>query len=136
MVDLDKAIPMVIQVLNEQFSPYFIILFGSYAHGNRTPESDLDIAFLSEKESDLYVCFLTAQTLSEKIGVPVDLVDLQAASTVLRAQIMSTGKMIDVKDPLKKDKFHMYTYSQYARLNEERRPILERTAKEGKIFDR
>lgn len=49
MVDLDKAIPMVIKVLNEQFSPYFIVLFGSYANGNRTPESDLDIAFLSEK---------------------------------------------------------------------------------------
>lgn len=136
MVDLDKAIPMVIEVLSEQFSPYFIVLFGSYANENRTPESDLDIAFLSEKESDSYTRFLTAQTLSEKIGVPVDLVDLQAASTVLCAQIMSTGKMIDVKDPLKKDKFHMYTYAQYARLNEERRPILERIAKEGKIFDR
>ncbi|CCQ98179.1 conserved hypothetical protein [[Clostridium] ultunense Esp] len=49
---------------------------------------------------------------------------------------MFNGLGWDLIDDRKRAEFHMYTYSQYARLNEERRPILERIAKEGKIFDR
>lgn len=43
-----EAIEDLVQQIIEKFKPLKIILFGSYAHGNPRPESDVDLLILME----------------------------------------------------------------------------------------
>lgn len=54
----------------------------------------------------------------------------------MRAQVISTASAIFEADTVARATFEMYAYSAYARLNEERRPILQRIAREGTIHGR
>jgi len=106
------------------FNPQVIYLFGSYGTPREHPGSDLDLAFLSRSPLDPLVCFEAANELSNHLGVAVDLVDLTCASTVLAKEVLRTGTPIEVADPLGCQLFEMRTLADYARLNEERAPIL------------
>jgi uncharacterized protein len=64
----------------------------------------------------------------------VDLVDLRSASTVMRMQVISTGECLTAADEAARREFEMYTYSDYARLNEERRDILKRISASGLVY--
>jgi predicted nucleotidyltransferase len=111
--------------LIEELQAELIYLFGSYAKGNARPDSDLDLAFLSSKEIDDYQRFLTAQKLASKLNIEVDLIDLKKASTVFKAQIIQ-GKLLYAEDKKQKQEFEMLTLKKYARLNEERKEIIDK----------
>jgi hypothetical protein len=64
----------------------------------------------------------------------VDLVDLRTASTVMRMQVLSAGICLDSLDDTARREFEMYAYSDYARLNEERRDILKRVSASGLVY--
>ena len=67
-------------------------------------------------------------------GVPFRLdVDLARASTVMRMQVVSTGSLLEAIDGAAQERFEDLTYSAYARLNEERREILEQIRREGRV---
>jgi hypothetical protein len=66
----------------------------------------------------------------------VDLVDLRSATTVMASQIVTTGVLLYDGDPAARGRFEDYVYSAYARLNEERRGILQRIAAEGTVYGR
>lgn len=63
----------------------------------------------------------------------VDLVDLSRASTVMRMQVISTGCPLAALDAAAQEAFEDLTYSACARLNEERREILEQIRREGRV---
>ena len=64
----------------------------------------------------------------------VDLVDLRTASTVMRMQVLSTGVCLDAPVEPARREFEMYAYSDYARLNEERREIVKGITKRGLVY--
>ena len=66
----------------------------------------------------------------------VDLVDLRAASTVMRMQVITKGIVLAVFDSAEKECFETYAYADYARLNEERRAILEQVERDGTVYGR
>jgi len=101
-----------------------IYLFGSYSKKTAHPGSDIDIAFLTSQTVAPMDCFYLASTLSEKLGKPVDLVDLSHASTVFAKEVIANGIPLFVGNTLSYHNFEMYTLSDYARLNEERKEIL------------
>ncbi|PUU93903.1 MAG: nucleotidyltransferase [Halanaerobium sp.] len=111
--------------LIEELQAELIYLFGSYAKGKERPDSDLDLAFLSSKEIDDYQRFLTAQKLASKLNIEVDLIDLKKASTVFKAQIIQ-GKLLYAEDEKQQQEFEMLTLKKYARLNEERKEIIDK----------
>lgn len=111
--------------LIEELQAELIYLFGSYAKGKERPDSDLDLAFLRSKEIDDYQRFLTAQKLASKLNIEVDLIDLKKASTVFKAQIIQ-GKLLYAKDKQQQQEFEMLTLKKYARLNEERKEIIDK----------
>ena len=87
--------------LANKVKPSFIIVFGSYAKGLSRQNSDIDIAFYSEDTVlSSYDLFIIAQELADLLKIEVDLIDLRRASTVLKAQIFTTGKVIFVDDEL------------------------------------
>ncbi|MGH9446230.1 MAG: nucleotidyltransferase domain-containing protein [Terriglobia bacterium] len=49
-----RTIHAVIDAIAKRFSPYRIILFGSYAMGAPTPDSDLDLLVVMETELPAY----------------------------------------------------------------------------------
>jgi len=112
--------------LRQQIAPYLIIIFGSALTGKMLSHSDVDIAFLAEQKFSAYDLFIIGQHLADKLGRDVDLVDLQTASTVFQARVLTTGKVIHCTDDTKRMLFHMLTLKKYARLNEERKIIVEK----------
>ena len=109
--------------------------FGSSASGDARPDSDVDIAFLAISRLDPVVRFNLQEELAVQLHRSVDLVDLRAASTVMRMQVISTGIPILTVDDGERERFETYTYSAYARLNEERREILNQVRREGRVYD-
>ena len=113
-----------IVTLLRALDPAVIYLFGSYGTAREHPGSDVDLAILPSSPLDPLVCFATANELSNQLGVGVDLIDLTLASTVLAKEVLRTGIPLAVTDRLACQAFEMRTLSDYARLNEERAPIL------------
>jgi len=128
-------IELVKTYLQEQIAPYLIIVFGSALTGQMLPDSDIDIAFLAEQKCSAYELFMISQQLADKLGRDVDLVNLETASTVFQARVLTTGKVIYCADDTKRMLFYMLTLKKYARLNEERRPILDKITLRGMAYD-
>ncbi len=131
MTDMIETIK---EQLIQHISPYLIILFGSAVKGELKKESDMDVAFLSDKEMDEYELYMIAEEIANRIGRDVDIVDLKKASTVFRAQIIGTGKEIFNQNETSSAAFKMKAFKEYANLNEERQCILDKIKERGKIY--
>jgi predicted nucleotidyltransferase len=124
----------ITEYLRDKLSPFLIYLFGSYAKGHIRPDSDVDIAFLSDEEQNDYLIFSAAQGLADIIKRDIHLIDLKRATTVLQMQVVGTGKVIFCDNDIKRANFEMLTMKKYARLNEERQIILDGVKERGNIF--
>ncbi|AST07453.1 DNA polymerase subunit beta [Anoxybacillus flavithermus] len=127
---------IIVETLKDAVSPSIIYLFGSAATGHIRHDSDIDIAFLSDKQSlNHYERFMLAQQLAERLQRDVDLIDLKQASTVFQAQIVSSGKIIYCANERKKEAYEWKVLKMYAKLNEERAEILRNIAESGSVYD-
>lgn len=122
--EVKRAIPTLIALYR----------FGSQATGEAHPQSDVDLAVLAAEALPPSVRFALQQELSASINSDVDLVDLRAASTVLRMQVLSTGECLYSAADAARERFEDSVYSAYARLNEERRGILDDIRARGTIY--
>jgi len=129
-------IELITDMLIKKIQADIIILFGSAAAGRMRDDSDVDLAFLSERSLDEYEVFIIAQELANELGRDVDLIDLSKASTVFKAYILGTGKIIYSSDENKKHEFQINTFKEYALLNEERKVILDRVRERGGIYEK
>ncbi len=126
---------VVIQFLTERIPELIAIYqFGSQARGNADRASDIDLAILARGPISAEQLFQVAQDLAVQLHRDVDLLDLRTASTVMRAQVISTGQCIHSTDEPARAELEMYAHSDYARLNEERRDILRDIKERGLIY--
>lgn len=114
--------------LQKALEPFLVIVFGSAAKGSIRNDSDIDIAFLSEQNHSAYEVFMIAQELATKLGRDVDLLDLSKASTVMKAQIVNSGRVLHCSNEQRRMDFFMKTLKEYAVLNEQRQPVLAKIA--------
>jgi uncharacterized protein len=110
--------------------------FGSTATGQAVQESDVDIAVLPSTPLDPAFRFDLQETLAVALHRPVDLVDLLRASTVMRMQVLESAVLLFEHETAARLRFETAACSSYARLNEERRAILEQIRKEGTVYGR
>jgi predicted nucleotidyltransferase len=108
--------------------------FGSQAKGTARLDSDVDLAVLARDLIPNIRRFELAQELATQFHCDVDLVDLRTASTVMRMQVLSTGACLDAPNESSRREFEMYAYSDYARLNEERKGILDDIRARGSVY--
>ena len=108
--------------------------FGSQAKGTARPASDIDLAILSREPMPNLRRFELAQELATQLHRDVDLVDLRTASAVMKMQVLSTGVCLVSQDESARREFEMYAYSDYARLNEERREIVKGITNRGLVY--
>lgn len=130
----DAFLQCIVDLLIEKAEAHLIILFGSYGKGQSREESDIDIAYLSDKEIGSYDNFLLAQEMAGLLGPDVDLLNLNMASTVMKAQVISSGKVVYCADELRRMHFYMRTLKEYALLNEERAVVLREIERRGSVY--
>ena len=68
------------------------------------------------------------------IGCEVDLLDLKVSSTVMKAQVISSGQVIYCADEVRRMYFYMRSLKEYALLNEERAVILQDVLRRGNVY--
>lgn len=102
-----------------------LILYGSYASGHATENSDIDLAFLADDAIDPFKLWHeVSQELAALMHVEsVDLVDMKSIDTVFRFVIVSTGQVVFQDGNF--DDYLDLAYTQYLQLNEDRREIIE-----------
>lgn len=132
-----EVIRVVQEFLIRKMDPVFIIVFGSYAKNSTHKDSDIDIAFYSpDLTLSSYAVFILAQELADILKIDIDLVNIEKASTVFKAQIFTTGTVIYSKDETLLKTLQMTALSMYAKLNEEREAILKNINESGSIYER
>lgn len=129
-LNLEIQLKKAIEMLKREFNPIIIYLFGSAAKNNLNKDSDIDIAFFSESNIDEYKCFMISQELADIFKREVDLINLNLSSTVFKAQVVGTGKVIYCNDNTKRMYFEMRAFKEYAILNEERECIIKKMREE------
>lgn len=135
--DLDPADRVVVDLLRHALADLVSVYrFGSSAHGTTHRASDADLALLARRRLDPGLRFDLQERLAGVLGHDVDLIDLVAASTVMAMQVVATGRLLYDGDPAARGDFEDRTFSSYARLNEERRGILDRISREGTVYGR
>jgi uncharacterized protein len=132
---MNRDFQTIVQFLVKKINPYVIYLFGSEAQQQARQDSDIDLAFLSERTLSHYERFMIAGELASILNCDVDLVDLKEAMTVFQAQVVGKGKVLYCADDDKKAQFEMKVFKEYAKLNEERAEILERIRKRGAVYE-
>jgi predicted nucleotidyltransferase len=111
----------------------FAFLFGSFARGERTRFSDLDIALFFSGTVDFYKTYDLREDLSEMLGIEVDIVVLNTASPVIKMQILSKGVLLLDKDRRAYHEFFVKTVKEYDDLKRNRKEIEENILR-GRIY--
>lgn len=123
-----------VQSLREAVSGLIAVYaFGSAGTPYMRQDSDLDFAFLSGDLEDPVRTWELAQAIAAAVGRDVDLVDLRRTSTVMAAHIVSEGSRLYCADQDRCAEFEARALSDYARLNEERRGILQDIRARGSV---
>ncbi|KAF0133660.1 MAG: DNA polymerase beta domain-containing protein [Candidatus Saganbacteria bacterium] len=88
-LDTDKLLKMC-----GQLDISFLGIFGSYARGDFTAKSDLDLLARFSRKKSLLDLVRTERALSDSMGVRVDLLTDKAISPYLREKIMNNLMVI------------------------------------------
>jgi predicted nucleotidyltransferase len=84
----------VTEVLSRFPQVQLAILFGSCAKGNATAASDLDLGVLADKPLDAELSIRLIGEMAEKLGRPVDLVDLHTAGEPLLGEVLKGRRLL------------------------------------------
>lgn len=130
-LDLDGIVTMLRAALP---TLELLYLFGSRARGVGQPGSDVDLAVHAGGRIPREECFRLQEQLARHLHRDVDLIDLSSATTVMRIQVIEHGNVLYEREANMRARFEMTSMSAYARLNEERRGILEDVRKRGTVY--
>jgi predicted nucleotidyltransferase len=129
-MNFDAAIELVRRAAPDAIALY---VFGSRARGDAHATSDVDLALLAPRALDTVARFELQERIASALHCDVDLVDLRAASAVLRVQVLQDGRVLFESDAVQREAFEAHALAAYARLNEERRGILEDVRRSGRV---
>lgn len=71
---VSKTLAQAVKKIAETLKPEKIILFGSYAYGNPTPDSDVDLLVIMKSRKSIKECRLAISRLLSPRPFPVDIV--------------------------------------------------------------
>ena len=131
----EKLKDQLIQEIIKELQPAFIILFGSFAKGVVREDSDIDLAYFSDRALTNYERFILANKLAQLVGREVDLADIKQIDTVFNVQIFHKGTPIYITDENVFITQRIRAYRMYADLNERRAPVLDAVKKSGRVFN-
>ena len=112
-----------------------VYLFGSQAQGTATSDSDVDMAVLLSGQADPVLLWQLSGGLADIAGVPVDLIDLRAATTVMQYQILTRGRRLWAKD-VRAGLFESFILSEKTAFDAARAGLLKDIQEEGIVYGR
>ncbi len=94
-LDIENAIKTLLVRYNAEYA----LLFGSYARGEETPDSDIDVVVYGGKNFKKSNIFAFAEELREMIGKNVDAFELSEidTDTPLYDKVIAEGIKIEIK---------------------------------------
>jgi uncharacterized protein len=98
-------------------------IFGSAVNRSIHKESDIDIAFLSNRPFNSIKIFNACQFLSLKLNKKIDFVDFSTAPPDLAIEILG-GIRFDFSSPENADKWEVIAMNKYCELNYNRKEIV------------
>ena len=131
------ALCLLIQPLLASRLPDLLALyaFGSQIEGTANPESDLDLAVLVAGYADPLQLWELSGEIADLAGCPVDLLDFRAATTIMQAQILHTGKRWWAKD-WQADLYEAGVLNDKIELDAARAALISDVQREGRIYGR
>ncbi len=135
MTEIKKELEKMKEILVEEFKPFFIILFGSYAKEMQNSESDIDIAIFAKNKTKKDI-FTMKQKLERIAMRDVDLVNLadENLSNALKYEVLMTGIVLHCLNSYQFEMYKLDEIREYFDFNESRKVILDRIKKEGTIY--
>lgn len=91
----------------------FAYLHGSYARGEQTELSDLDIAVFSEEKVGVKKRARLSRIISEKTGQDVDIACLRNADIGFQHQVVRDGNLVYSVDEERRKRFEEEVYREY-----------------------
>jgi predicted nucleotidyltransferase len=79
----------IIKSVTKRYNPTLLGIFGSYARGEESEKSDLDILIDFDAKINLLELIVIEQELSELLGIKVDLITLRSVNASLKPYIES-----------------------------------------------
>lgn len=125
---------IIVEYLIDKLRPKFIYLFGSFAKGEGREDSDIDIAIYTDEEINGYDLFIISNKLSFEVKRNVEIVDLKQIDTVFASQIVGNREELYCEDEIVKGNYNIRVFKNYAKLNEERKVILDAIERDGRIY--
>jgi predicted nucleotidyltransferase len=113
-----------------------VYLFGSRAVGEEWPDSDLDLAVVLDGPADPVSLWMAGEAIASRLDVDVDLIDLLTADTVLKHQIVTTGKRLYAADPRDAERYEIFILNDMMNLNEIRAPLIADIKRRGSVYGR
>lgn len=107
--------------------------FGSVINGTARPGSDLDLAVLVGGYASPLLLWDTTAALAQLLHLPVDLLDLRLASTVMQYQVVTNGRCLWGQQP-DADQFELFVLAEKLAFDAARAGLLADIKKTGKIY--
>jgi uncharacterized protein len=127
----------IVSRLRDQFPELLlVVLFGSEARGDATPESDLDVAILGGRPLPRHSVAEARSDLEAATGRDVHLIDLRTADTTFQHQVVQTGETLFAASDKGVEAFLDFVLRDYVRLSEARAGILADVRSRGRIHGR
>ena len=126
---LQKACQWLLQRYPRMIALY---VFGSASSGQRGAASDIDLAILNSEPIEPAQLYRDARALEATLDV--DLVDLLAASTVLKKEVIAGGRLLYSSDRDATLDFEARVLSEYGRYREGIGPLLDAVRDSGQAY--
>jgi predicted nucleotidyltransferase len=132
---LDSLDAQIVAVLREAFPGVEAVYrYGSFGGMYERPDSDIDLSVQGPAKLDFATRMRLIALLEARTGRRIDLNDMRALPVTLRVQIVTQGRRLFAAHPASAEADDSRVLSEYAELNEFRRPILDDIRARGSIY--
>lgn len=107
---------------------------GSFSRGEGREDSDIDLGIYTDEIIDNYLLFTAGNELAFEVKRDIQIVNLKDISTVFAAQIVGTKEVLYCEDEKLMATYDIRIFKDYAKLNEERKVILDVIVRDGRIY--
>jgi predicted nucleotidyltransferase len=73
-MDIESYLKNIVEKITDNFNPQKIILFGSYAYGHPTADSDMDIMIVMDTDEKPHKRAVSVRKILKGIGMPKDII--------------------------------------------------------------
>jgi predicted nucleotidyltransferase len=132
---LDRLDTQIVAVLREVLPEVEAIYrYGSFGGMHQRHNSDLDLAVLDRHPLDVAARLQLSDLLVAQTGHIIDLNDMRTLPVTLRVQIVTQGRRLFAANHAAAEAYDSRVLSEYAELNDFRRPILDDIRARGSIY--